>query len=266
MREPKRLRKRSQCLTLTVKPENTMNSEATASGPHDERPYELTDEEFDALEELLTSDAVPEDCMNLEMLDGYLAAVIASPRAVAPEDWMPGVWTAHGDEVAFASGRRMQKVIRLVRAYYNELVFTICDPEGWEPFWYASADDGVRVGEEWIEGFAQGLELWPDDWENGLPETEAEAVRATLDALMAPWEDGSVLQIDEESRLQWLEQARAAVCSIVSRWQALALPPARPIEIEEAATVRSAGPGRNDPCPCGSGKKFKKCCGSASVA
>ena len=21
------------------------------------------------------------------------------------------------------------------------------------------------------------------------------------------------------------------------------------------------GPGRNDPCPCGSGKKYKKCCG-----
>jgi preprotein translocase subunit SecA len=23
--------------------------------------------------------------------------------------------------------------------------------------------------------------------------------------------------------------------------------------------------GRNDPCPCGSGKKYKKCCGGASV-
>ncbi len=35
-----------------------------------------------------------------------------------------------------------------------------------------------------------------------------------------------------------------------------ALPPA-------AAPVRSAAPavGRNDPCPCGSGKKYKKCCG-----
>jgi uncharacterized protein YecA (UPF0149 family) len=22
--------------------------------------------------------------------------------------------------------------------------------------------------------------------------------------------------------------------------------------------------GRNDPCPCGSGKKFKKCCGEAA--
>ena len=27
--------------------------------------------------------------------------------------------------------------------------------------------------------------------------------------------------------------------------------------------LKSAGPaGRNDPCPCGSGKKYKKCCGA----
>ena len=26
-------------------------------------------------------------------------------------------------------------------------------------------------------------------------------------------------------------------------------------------TVRPFKPGRNDPCPCGSGRKFKKCCG-----
>ncbi|MFA4875048.1 MAG: SEC-C metal-binding domain-containing protein, partial [bacterium] len=30
-----------------------------------------------------------------------------------------------------------------------------------------------------------------------------------------------------------------------------------------ATTVRREAPkiGRNDPCPCGSGKKYKKCCG-----
>ncbi|MCZ2154947.1 MAG: SEC-C domain-containing protein [Bryobacterales bacterium] len=34
-----------------------------------------------------------------------------------------------------------------------------------------------------------------------------------------------------------------------------------------AATYQRAHPkvGRNDPCPCGSGKKFKKCCGAATV-
>jgi SEC-C motif-containing protein len=28
--------------------------------------------------------------------------------------------------------------------------------------------------------------------------------------------------------------------------------------------VRGPQPGRNDPCPCGSGKKYKKCCGQAA--
>ena len=35
-------------------------------------------------------------------------------------------------------------------------------------------------------------------------------------------------------------------------------------EQKRSQTVRHEGPkiGRNDPCPCGSGKKYKKCCGS----
>jgi len=33
---------------------------------------------------------------------------------------------------------------------------------------------------------------------------------------------------------------------------------------EKVAPIKSAGAaGRNDPCPCGSGKKYKKCCGKA---
>ena len=37
-------------------------------------------------------------------------------------------------------------------------------------------------------------------------------------------------------------------------------PPAKPVKLEGPKT------GRNDPCPCGSGKKFKKCHGSAEPA
>jgi len=32
-------------------------------------------------------------------------------------------------------------------------------------------------------------------------------------------------------------------------------PPVKPIHADDEKT------GRNDPCPCGSGKKYKKCCG-----
>ena len=74
----------------------------------------MSDEDFEALEEILTSDIVPEDCMDLEMLDGYLAGVLISPRPIAAERWMPGVWSAHGDEAGFGSGTGMQRAIRLV--------------------------------------------------------------------------------------------------------------------------------------------------------
>jgi SEC-C motif-containing protein len=32
--------------------------------------------------------------------------------------------------------------------------------------------------------------------------------------------------------------------------------------VKPAPVRRAAGVGRNDPCPCGSGKKHKKCCGA----
>ncbi|HNW16714.1 MAG TPA: SEC-C metal-binding domain-containing protein, partial [bacterium] len=33
-------------------------------------------------------------------------------------------------------------------------------------------------------------------------------------------------------------------------------------EKKDSAPVRTEKVGRNDSCPCGSGKKYKKCCGS----
>ena len=34
------------------------------------------------------------------------------------------------------------------------------------------------------------------------------------------------------------------------------------VPVEQVQSERTAG--RNDPCPCGSGKKYKKCCGKSS--
>jgi uncharacterized protein YecA (UPF0149 family) len=39
----------------------------------------------------------------------------------------------------------------------------------------------------------------------------------------------------------------------IERWNERAAPPPVPL--------RSTKVGRNQPCPCGSGKKFKRCCG-----
>jgi SEC-C motif-containing protein len=39
---------------------------------------------------------------------------------------------------------------------------------------------------------------------------------------------------------------------------------AKELSLKSAPVVLGPQPGRNDPCPCGSGKKYKKCCGAAA--
>lgn len=230
----------------------------------DSNPYELSDDEFDALEEFLTSEEVPADCMNLEMLDGYLAAVVISPEPLEPAAWLPAVWSAHEDEASFASGSGMQRAIRLVLGYYNELVTTVGAPEGWEPFCYAgSSADDLSVGDEWVEGFMQGLELWPQDWAGRVPHHDAEAVSEALEAAIRPWESAGD-EVADSVRLQWLADARDAIAEIRARWLDLDLPQPMPCAVDAPSVGRSAA-GRNDPCPCGSGKKFKKCCGAGDT-
>ncbi|ATE59608.1 YecA/YgfB family protein [Thauera sinica] len=254
-------------------------SETTAPGHPAENPYLMSDEAFEALEEILTSDIVPEDCMDLEMLDGFLAGVLLSPRVIPVERWLPAVWSAHEDDVGFGSGSGVQRAIRLVLSYYNEMATTLgLDEEEeacWEPFCFAIADgDTLRLGEEWIEGFAHGLELWPQDWEQGLSEDTIEAVQSTLDEVLAPWrpggdgEDDEVPSladgdVDDETRLGWLAEVGEGVNDIFAHWRDIGLPPPQPLEIElPPQAAAGTEPGRNDPCSCGSGKKYKKCCGA----
>ncbi|WP_068637641.1 YecA/YgfB family protein [Thauera butanivorans] len=233
--------------------------------PHN--PYLMSDEDFEALEEVLTSDIVPEDCMDLEMLDGFLAGVLISPRPIPVERWLPDVWSAHGEEASFSGGRGLQRAIRLVKAYYNEMVSTLGldddDEICWEPFCFAIAEgDTLKVGEEWLEGFAQGLDLWPQGWEEGLDEETVTAVRDTLDEVLAPWAEDSAAEAGEETRLEWLGAMGEAVNDIYAHWRDAGIPAPALLEADAPREPAAAGPGRNDPCPCGSGKKFKKCCGA----
>lgn len=244
----------------------------------DTPPCLMSDEAFEALEEILSSELVPEDCMDLEMLDGFLAGLLLSPQPVPVERWLPAVWSAHEDEVSFGSGSAAQRAIHLVLSYYNELATTIGldedDEACWEPFCFAPTEgDPLDLGEQWIEGFAQGLDLWPQDWRQGLSEDTLEAVEVTLDEVLAPWkqgenEDGTVQpaladgEVDDETRLGWLTAVGEGVNDIASHWRDLGLAPARPVPVELPRAAVKAGPRRNEPCPCGSGRKFKKCCGA----
>ena len=73
----------------------------------------LSDAELDELEAFLSSDAVPQDCMDLEMLDGYLCAIVSGPEVIQPSEWLPGVWSEGGRAAtpAYTSTEQAQHVM-----------------------------------------------------------------------------------------------------------------------------------------------------------
>ena len=200
----------------------------------DSAPLSLSDEEMDALEAILVSNAVPEDCMDLEMLDGFLAAVLLSPRVIERERWLPEVWSAYGD-ANFGKGKTMQRAIRLVLAYYNEIATTLGrenKDECWEPLCFASEGGGDKpgIGDGWIDGFIQGLELWPEDWREGLPDEIINDTQNFLRLVIAPWESGEIDTADDETRLGYLDASGKVINSIFTCWRAIGLPAPQPIE------------------------------------
>ena len=67
----------------------------------------------------------------------------------------------------------------------------------------------------------------------------------------------------EAALLAELEQKGIAVQHLYQAWRALGLPAPEPVEVGTAVQAAGSGVGRNEPCPCGSGKKYKKCCGAS---
>lgn len=97
------------------------------------------------------------------------------------------------------------------------------DPASFEPIYECG---GSWTADAWCAGFLAGVQLNHDAWA---------PLRASQPALLAP--------------LQTVNAARVtpAVIQIHAFFH--------------APQPKAAKVGRNDPCPCGSGQKFKKCCG-----
>ena len=71
--------------------------------------------------------------------------------------------------------------------------------------------------------------------------------------------------ISAEEREKLIVGSAAAVTGIYRYFEAQRLVEGQPFD--DATTFRRTVPkiGRNDPCPCGSGKKFKQCCGRTTL-
>lgn len=243
----------------------------------------LTLEDFDALDaelDLLRED--DEEIPQWEFCEGFLAALVCMRREVPPEEYWPVLlgenfrpmehmefawrWHRRWQEIAFALDQPVE-LLEDERTYHPEALDTrgavLCLPAGERKEGdLASLPAYAQV---WALGFMDAVECWPDDW---LPPRDPEAadmLEAALHDIVALTEDDpgvpAVSMYSEDGpasvsneRLDALAEGIWAVYALRQLWRSLG-PRIDPLR-------KAAEPGRNDLCPCGSGKKYKKCHGA----
>jgi uncharacterized protein len=232
----------------------------------------FSEKEFDELDEFLISDITSDETLTIMGLDGYLTALAVGPTTVAPSHWLPGVWGSSADDTpAFETAAQAQHVLGLILRYMNSIIGEIeHDADGFEPvFGISRLDDNDREyidGEAWAMGFMQGLMLTRQDWQALFDSDQGREWLEPIRLMGADDLPEEVLaSLDTPLKRETLtKQISASVAAIYRFW----LPHRQAVQERTlATTIQRAEPkvGRNDPCPCGSGKKFKKCCGAAAT-
>ncbi len=121
-------------------------------------------------------------------------------------------------------------------------------------------------GQVWALGFMFAVETWPEAWAPPRDKAAAQALDEALNAIVQMTEDDTdapvVSVFDEDGPPSVSEQRIAAFADAI--WAVYDLRGLwRQIGPRVETVHRRPIPGRNDPCPCGSGKKYKKCHGAA---
>lgn len=233
----------------------------------------LSDEELDELSQFLESDQVSDETLMIDALDGYLTAIAIGPTNLPADLWLSRLWGPDEKYAPqFASPEKAQHIYQLIIRHYNGIITTLQgNPDAAAPlFETIMTEDNEEYfdPEMWAYGFMEGVNLCRHDWQPLFDDDDGfEALYPILVLGMdeLPAEMENLIQTLEQ-RSELAEVIPEVIASIYRYWQE-----PRMLAMAESSRATSSNRvdgikvGRNDPCPCGSGKKFKKCCGSTTI-
>jgi uncharacterized protein len=215
-------------------------------------PLPFPSVDHDELDRFLKSGAMPEGGLSPAGLDGLLAALVLSPDALPIEHWLPWAWDSKDGSArpAFADETQERRLVDLILGHHARIRDRIEAGEFMPRLTVPESGDGhdVQAAQRWCEGFVLGMTLVPERWDK-LLDRHSELVSPML-LLGTP--RGRQTLAENDSFAAVIEGIPGAVAALHTYLRTQAGVPFRRTE---------AKVGRNDPCPCGSGKKVKKCCG-----
>ena len=205
----------------------------------------------------------------LPWIDGLLTAAIIAPQGA--EDWDEHIW-ADGmpDNLTVGEATMLQALVDDQFMHVCNTLFD--DPEAYRPF-LGDRSDQTEAAAQWAAGFRFGIRLLPEPW---APLIDGDDTRLLL-AYIFCLERDEDLPEDERATSPFREIS-AAAREDMRRKAVGALADLIPSLNQASVDIDTAGVenesddwhqpyvratpkiGRNEPCPCGSGKKHKKCC------
>ena len=220
----------------------------------------LSPHELDVLAGLLVSDATPDECMNISELDGFLTALAIGPRLTPAGQWLPIVWGRENElrfspDEAANCARSIARLMNDIGRGFEE------SPQQFAPIIEMIGPNGevVTTAEDWCAGFMAGVLLNREDWKPLIRDQDKGLALMPIIALgTSEGLEALEKQPDPDAEYDKLVDILHDFVPLIhaywrshSRNAATGIPAIRP---------RSLRPGRNAPCPCGSGRKFKRCC------
>lgn len=240
-----------------------------------------------------------EEIPQWEFCDGFLTALICTRRAIPVAEWLPmlvgdglALELAEGEPLpvlpAFANAAQQARFLALFQLRYDEVlrqldtdVQSLDDDQAFQPEAMdmrgailslppeeradMEGQDIPSFGQVWALGFMFAVENWSDDWAAPRDRETAGWIDDAMESIVALTEDDTgkpeVCMYAEigppsvsQARVELFGESIWAVYDLRRIWKSIG---------PRVETIRKAPePGRNDPCPCGSGKKFKKCHGA----
>ncbi len=223
------------------------------------------------LAKFLAADERPENTMIYPELYGFLFAVCCAPEMTMPSDWIPLIF--NNEEAGYADGAETRMVMAGIMAAYNEVNDGVVSAEPCLPAWLEVLSSPMENFDNeapltyWARGFFVGHDWLGEVWNHYLlPEMEEEFTACLMmlsffsgiELAEAFAKEGCETPVAVETLAEVsVDRLGMAMASYAHMGRSIYLASQQ----SQAPFQREADKiGRNGPCPCGSGKKFKHCC------
>lgn len=204
------------------------------------------------------ADLPVEEPMLLTELDGFLTGLVVGPAAIPADEWMTVIWGVETDGVpAFEDPLDVAWFAQAVAARRDEIARDLARGKP-QPILDVDERDGDVLWEYWIDGLTAAIALRPEAWERLATDPAGAEPWSRLTAMIAIAREES--DLDSVAINAFQDRAVAELTDVVRSLYAVRVA-AGGAAASPATAAAPAKIGRNDPCPCGSGRKHKHCCG-----